>query len=101
MALRKSVYAAAAAIALWGATLFAGAAPASAACRAPVEASARGFLQNATQVFARARWRNEVRGRYGFAFTRWSAGKDKVERCRKLTPGRRWHCTARARPCTN
>ena len=99
MALKTPLYAATVAIALLGVTALVDAAPASAACRAPMESYARGFLQNATQVLARARWRNEVRGRHGFAFTRWGVAKDKVERCRKVTPGRRWHCTARARPC--
>jgi hypothetical protein len=75
------------------------AAPASAFCRAPLEAYAQGYLQITTQLASRNRWRNEVRRRYGFPFSRWGLGKDKVERCRKLSPGRRWHCTARARPC--
>jgi len=75
------------------------AAPASAYCRAPVEAYAQGYIQGMTQWASRNRWRSEVRRRYGFAFARWGLGKDKVERCRKLSPGRRWHCTASARPC--
>jgi hypothetical protein len=75
------------------------ASPASAFCRAPVEAYAQGYIQGTTQWASRNRWRSEVRRRYGFAFARWGLGKDKVERCRKLSPGRRWHCTAQARPC--
>jgi len=82
-----------------GALAILDATPASAFCRAPVEAYAQGYIQATTQLASRSRWRSEVRGRYGFAFARWGLGKEKVERCRKLSPGRRWHCTARARPC--
>ena len=78
-----------------------GATPASAFCRAPVEAYAEGYIQGTTQLSSRNRWRSEVRQRYGFQFARWGLGKEKVERCRKLSPGRRWHCTARARPCNS
>jgi hypothetical protein len=99
MTFKSSAFAAGAAVARFGAAAIVDATPASAACRAPVEAYAKGLIQNPTQIIARSRWRSEVRGRYGFAFTRWANAKDKVERCRKETPGRRWHCTARARPC--
>jgi hypothetical protein len=75
------------------------AAPASAACRYPREAYARGALQTATELIARQRWRSEVRRAYGLSFARWSLAKDKTMRCRKIQPGSRWHCVARARPC--
>jgi hypothetical protein len=86
-------------LSLFAAAAILHAAPASAFCRAPVEAYAQGYLQTTTQWASRNRWRSEVRRRYGFAFAHWGLGKDKVERCRKLSPGRRWHCTAHARPC--
>jgi hypothetical protein len=86
---------------LLGATILLQAAPASAACRAPREAYARGALQTATELIARSRWRSEVRGAYGLGFARWSLAKDKTMRCRKIQPGSRWHCVARARPCNS
>jgi len=86
-------------VGLIGALAILDATPASAFCRAPVEAYAQGYIQGTTQLASRNHWRSEVRRRYGFAFARWGLGKEKVERCRKLSPGRRWHCTARARPC--
>ena len=101
MALKNSAYAVAAAATLFGATMILDATPASAACRGSVEAYAQGLIQNPTQIIARNRWRSEVRRRHGFGYTRWAIAKDKVERCRKITPGRRWHCTARARPCNS
>jgi hypothetical protein len=86
-------------VALAGALTIAAAVPADAACRPSREAYARGILQTPAELLARQRWRNEVRSRYGARFMRWSVAKDKTMRCRKLLPGRRWHCVARARPC--
>jgi hypothetical protein len=88
-------------VGLIGALAILEATPASAFCRAPVEAYAQGYIQGTTQLASRNRWRSEVRRRYGFQFARWGLGKDKVERCRKLSPGRRWHCIARARACNS
>jgi hypothetical protein len=88
------------AVALLGAMAVLDATPASARCRAPVESAASGVFQNATQVVARSRWRNEVRRRYGLTYSRWGRAAGKVERCNKISPGRRWHCIARARPCS-
>jgi hypothetical protein len=101
MALKSSAFAAAAAVALFGVATILDATPASASCRGSVEAYSKGFFQDPAQIVARAKWRSEVRRRYGFSFARWASARDKVERCRKDTPGRRWHCTARARPCNS
>jgi hypothetical protein len=101
MTLRTQACAAAAAVALVGAAALLDSAPASAACRAPREAFARGALQTPTELIARARWRSEVRRAYGLSFSRWSLAKDKTMRCRKIQPGSRWHCVARARPCNS
>lgn len=101
MALKNSALAAGAAVALFGAAAILDAAPANASCRAPVEGFSRGIFQDPTQIIARSNWRSEVRRRYGFSFARWALAREKVERCRKETPGRRWHCTARARPCNS
>jgi hypothetical protein len=87
------------AILVVGAVTIATAAPANAVCRGFKEATARGILQTPTEILARNRWRGEVRSSYGIRFTQWSNAKDKTMRCRKLLPGRRWHCVARARPC--
>ena len=101
MPLKSRARVAVAGVGLIGALAILGATPASAFCRAPVEAYAEGYIQATTQLASRNRWRNEVRQRYGFQFARWGLGKGKVERCRKLSPGRRWHCIARARPCNS
>jgi hypothetical protein len=101
MPLKSCARVAVAGVGLIGALAILEATPASAFCRAPVEAYAEGYIQGTTQLASRNRWRNEVRQRYGFQFARWGLGKEKVERCRKLSPGRRWHCTARARPCNS
>src|ERR1700694_4782833 len=76
-----------------------GATPADAACRPSKEAYARGTLQTLTEISARSGWRSAVRESYGVRFSRWSMAKEKTMRCRKIEPGRRWHCIARARPC--
>ena len=101
MPLKSSARVAVAGVGLIGALAILEATPANAFCRAPVEAYAEGYIQGTTQLSSRNRWRSEVRQRYGFQFARWGLGKEKVERCRKLSPGRRWHCTARARPCNS
>ena len=101
MGFKSSAFAAAAVVALIGAAVTFGATPASASCRGPVEGYSRGYIQNAVQIIARSKWRGEVRRRYGSSFVGWSLAKDKVERCNKIQPGRRWHCTARARPCNS
>ena len=101
MPLRRSARVAVAGVGRIGALAILEATPASGFCRAPVEAYAQGYFQGTTQLASRNRWRNEVRQRYGFQFARWGQAKEKVERCRKLSPGRRWHCTARARPCNS
>jgi hypothetical protein len=101
MAIKSSAFAAAAAVGLFGAAAILDATPASASCRGTVEAYSRGYIQNAVQIVARSRWRSEVRRRYGASFAGWSLAKDKVERCNKIQPGRRWHCIARARPCNS
>lgn len=101
MLLKTHAYAAASAAALFVAMAVVQPAPASAACRAPREAFARGALQTPTELIARARWRSEVRGAYGLSYARWSLAKDKTMRCRKIQPGSRWHCVARARPCNS
>jgi hypothetical protein len=98
---KTQVYAAVAAAMLSGAMAILEPAPASAACRATREAFARGALQTPTELIARARWRSEVRSAYGLSFSRWSVAKDKTMRCRKIQPGSRWHCVARARPCNS
>ena len=98
MNLRRMHGAAGAAI-MVAALAVAGAAPANAACRASVEAYARGALQTLTEISARSKWRSAVRERYSVRYTRWSLAQEKTMRCRKIEPGRRWHCVARARPC--
>lgn len=101
MPLKSSAFAAAAAVALIGAAAILEATPASASCRGTVEAFSRGLFQDPSQIVARARWRSEVRRRYGFSFARWASAREKVERCTKEKSGRRWHCIARARPCNS
>jgi len=101
MALKSLALAAAGGVALLGAAAILDATPASASCRGSVEAFSKGYIQNAVQIVARSHWRSEVRRRYGSSFTGWSRAKEKVERCNKETPGRRWHCIARARPCNS
>ncbi len=99
MTARSLAYGAVGAVALLGGMAILDATPASARCRAPVESAASGVFQNPTQLVARNRWRSEVRRRYGLSYSRWGRATGKVERCNKISPGRRWHCIARARPC--
>ena len=96
---RRRMQGAAGAAIMLAALAAAGAAPADAACRGSREAYARGVLQTLTEISARNSWRNNVRERYGIRFARWSLAQDKTMQCRKIQPGRRWHCVARARPC--
>jgi hypothetical protein len=75
-------------------------APASAACKGHEhEARGVGVFQTTTEIAARSRWRAEVRSHDGDRWARWSLARDKTMRCRKLEPGRRWRCVARAIPC--
>jgi hypothetical protein len=100
MALKSSVYAAAAAVALFGVTAILDAAPASARCRNVVRGEmAHGTLQTLTEISARSKWRSAVRARYGSRYTRWSVATDKNVDCKKGEPGKRWHCRASARAC--
>jgi hypothetical protein len=101
MELRRVVMGAAGAAMVVTALAIAAAAPASAACRATREAYARGPFQTIAEISARNKWRSAVRQRYGVRYTRWSLAQEKTMRCRKLLPGRRWHCVARARPCSS
>jgi hypothetical protein len=100
MALRRIITGAAGA-AIMVAVLAIDAAPASAACRPSKEAFARGPFQTVTEISARNKWRSAVRASYGVRFSRWSLAQEKTMRCRKILPGRRWHCVARARPCNS
>ena len=101
MELGRMMKGAAGAAMMVAALAVAGAAPANAACRASVEAYARGTLQTLVEISARNKWRNAVREDYGIRFARWGLAKEKTMRCRKVLPGRRWHCVARARPCSS
>ena len=74
-------------------------ATASAACRGFVQASAEGTFKTPTELLSRARWRTEVREKYGAGYAFWSKAQDKTTRCHKEEPGEKWRCTARARPC--
>ena len=100
MELRGMIKGAAGAAIMVAALAVAGAGPADAACRASKEAYARGALQTLTEISARNSWRNAVRESYGIRYARWSLAEEKTMRCRKILPGRRWHCVARARPCS-
>jgi hypothetical protein len=83
-----------------GVLCIASALPARASCKGHThEAFSTGYLQTTTEIAARAKWRSEVRGHDGLRYTRWSFARDKNMQCRKVVPGRRWRCTARARPC--
>jgi hypothetical protein len=87
------------AIALAGA-LVAGAAQASAACRAPVRSAlVTGINQTLTELRARTGWRNKVRTIYGYRFARWGYARNKNMDCNKVRPGRSWACRAIASPC--
>ena len=100
MTLKHSAYAAAVAVALFGATAILDAAPASARCRGLVRGEmAHGALQSFTEISARSKWRAAVRARYGSRYTRWAVATDKNVDCKKGEPGRRWHCRASARAC--
>ena len=100
MALKSSAYAAAVAVALFGAMAILDAAPASARCRSLVRGeAAHGTLQTLTEISARSKWRSAVRARYGTRYTRWAVATDKNVDCKKGEPGRRWHCRAVARAC--
>ena len=101
MAFKSSAYAAAAAVALFGATAILDATPASARCRgsivrgematAPCRRSPRSRLdRSGARPCGRAT---------AAAFTRWGVATDKNVDCKKGEPGRRWHCRALARPC--
>jgi hypothetical protein len=75
-------------------------ATANAACRAYVHASAEGTFKYPTELISRARWRSEVRERYGAPYAFWSKAEEKATRCTKSEPGDKWRCAARARPCS-
>ena len=100
MEFRRSLTGAAGTAIVLATLAIAAAAPASAACRASREAYARGPFQTIAEISARNKWRSEVRQRYGVRYARWSLAQEKTMRCRKVLPGRRWHCVARARPCS-
>lgn len=101
MITRKLLYGTAGAV-LVAAAALADASPASAACKGhPHEGRARGLLQTTTEIAARSNWRSEVRRHDGYRFARWTLARDKNMRCRKLKPGRHWHCVARAIPCNS
>jgi hypothetical protein len=101
MTLKNSAYAAAAAVALFGATAILDATPASARCRGGLVRGemAHGALQTLTEISARSKWRSVARARYGSSYTRWAVATDKDVDCKKGEPGHRWHCRAVARPC--
>ena len=73
--------------------------PASAACRGSVQGLAEGTFKYPTELLSRARWRTEVREKYGAGYAFWSKAEDKTTRCHKEEPGEKWRCVARARPC--
>jgi len=73
--------------------------PASAACRGSVQGLAEGTFKYPTELLSRARWRTEVRDKYGAGYAFWSKAQDKSTRCQKEGPGDKWRCVARARPC--
>jgi hypothetical protein len=84
---------------LLGATAM-GPAAANAACRSFVQAGAEGTFKLPTELISRARWRSEVRERYGAEYAFWSKAEEKATRCTKGEPGDKWRCAARARPCS-
>ena len=88
MALKSSAYAAAAAVALFGATAILDATPASARCRGSIVRGemASGALQTLTEFSARSKWRAAVRARYGGSFSRWGVAENKNVDCKKGEP---------------
>jgi hypothetical protein len=82
-----------------GLGLMAGAAPASAECKAVQTATASGIFKGTTGIQARTSWRLAVIAKDGIAYALWSKSKYPSTTCKtgKNSP---WSCVARARPCS-